>query len=125
LYNSLQSVLLVTMVFVVLRLQLRRGWLAALVGIIILTTLSDNGQAYTGTWFDFGSITFVFVIVTVGLFRFGLLAMTVASFADSVATGLPLTLNFSAWWATPSILTLTLLIGLAAFGFYAARAELR
>jgi hypothetical protein len=122
LYSSLQSVLLVVMIFVVLRLVLRRGWLAAVVGVIILTILSDNGQAYTGTWFDFVSITLVFVIVTFGLFRFGLLAMTVASFADNVATGLPLTLRLSAWWATPSMFTLALLIGLAAFGFYAARA---
>jgi serine/threonine-protein kinase len=122
LYNSLQSVLLIAMIFVVLRLVLRRGWLAALVGVVVLMALSDNGQALTGTWFDFAQIGLIFVVVTFGLFRFGLLPLTVAAFADNVATGIPLTLNLSAWWATPSLLTLALLIGLAAFGFYAARA---
>ena len=122
LYSSLQSVLLVTMIFVVLRLVLRRGWLAALVGVVILMALSDNGQAFTGTWFDFVLIGLIFVVVTFGLFRFGLLAITVAAFVDNVATGMPLTLHLSAWWATPAMLTLALLIGLAAFGFYAARA---
>jgi serine/threonine-protein kinase len=122
LYNSLQTVLLVTMIFVVLRLVLRRGWLAALTGVVILMGLSDNGQAFTGTWFDFATIGLIFILVTFGLFRFGLLAMTVAAFSDNVATGVPLTLHLSAWWATPSLLTLALLIGLAAFGFYAARA---
>ena len=124
LYSSLQSVLLVAMIFIVLRLLLRRGWLAALVGVVVLSVLSDNGQAFTGTWFDFVLIPLIFVILTFGLFRFGLLAMTVAAFADNVATGLPLTLQLSAWWATPSMLSLALLIGLAAFGFYAARSEL-
>jgi len=125
LYNALQSVLFVVMIFVILRLVLRRGWLAALVGVVILTVLSDNGQAYTGTWFDFVFITLIFVVLTFGLFRFGLLAMTIAAVADNVATGVPLTLQLSAWWATPSMFSLALLIGLAAFGFYAARSELR
>ncbi|OLC47633.1 MAG: hypothetical protein AUH43_11275, partial [Acidobacteria bacterium 13_1_40CM_65_14] len=122
LYTSLQTVLLVAMIFVVLRLVLRRGWLAALVGVVILTVLSDNGAAFFGTWFDLVLIPLTFVVVTFGMFRFGLLVMTVAAFANKVATGLPLTLNLSAWWATPSMLSLALLIGLALFAFYAARA---
>ncbi len=121
LYASMQSVLLVAMIFVILRLLLKRGWLAALAGVLVLLTLSDNGQAFTGTWVDMVTITLLFIVVTFGLFRFGLLAMTVASFVDNVATGVPLTLNLSAWWATPSMLTLALLIGLASFGFYASR----
>jgi hypothetical protein len=84
-------------------------------------TLSDNGQAFTGTWVDMVTIPLIFIVVTFGLFRFGLLAMTVAAFAENVATAVPLTLNLSAWWATPSMLTLALLIGLAGFGFYASR----
>jgi hypothetical protein len=121
LYTSMQTVLLVALIFVVLRLLLKRGWLAALAGVLVLMTLSDNGQAFTGTWVDMVTIPLIFIVVTFGLFRFGLLSMTVAAFSENVATGVPLTLNLSAWWATPSMFSLALLLGLAAFGFYASR----
>jgi hypothetical protein len=122
LYTSMQTVLLIAMIFVVLRLLLKRGWLAALAGVLVLMVLSDNGQAFTGSWVDTVTIALTFILVTFGLFRFGLLAITIAAFAENVATGVPLTLNLSAWWATPALFSLALLIGLAAFGFYASRA---
>jgi hypothetical protein len=34
----------------------------------------------------------------------------------------PVTPNFSAWWAMPTTLTLTMLIGVTAVAYYAARA---
>src|SRR6185295_15002173 len=119
--NTLQSVLLVALIFIVLRLVLRRGWLAALAGVVVLTSITDGGIALSGTWFDTISYGLICALITFGLFRFGLLAMSVASFADGVATNIPMTLHLSAWWATPSMLSLALLIGLAAFGFYASR----
>ena len=48
--------------------------------------------------------------------------LAVAIFADNLATNVPLTLHTSAWWAASSNLTIALLIAIAAFGFYAARA---
>jgi hypothetical protein len=33
----------------------------------------------------------------------------------------PVTLDFSAWWAMPTTLTLMMLIGVTAFAYYAAR----
>jgi len=119
--NSLQDVLLIATIFIVLRVILRRGWLAALAGVVVLAALMDNGVALSGTWFDTVFYTLISALLTFGLFRFGLLAMTIASFGDGVATTLPLTLHLSAWWATPSFLTLALLISLAGFGFYASR----
>jgi len=121
LYNSLQDVLLIATIFIVLRIVLRRGWLAALAGVVVLTLLMDNGVALAGTWFDLVMMALISALLTFGMFRFGLLVMAVASFGDGVATTLPLTLNLSAWWATPSALSLALLLGLAAFGFYASR----
>jgi hypothetical protein len=113
--------LFVATIFIVLRMILRRGWLAALAGVVVLTLLTDNGAAVSGTWFDTVSYSLISALLTFGLFRFGLLALLVAAFADGVATNMPLTLQLSAWWATPSILSLGLLIGLAWFGFYASR----
>ena len=122
LQNSLQSTLVIAFLLIILRLILRRGWLAALAGGAFLTAITDNGAAVTGTWFDTMMFTLIIAVAVFVIYRFGLLAVLVGSFVDGLATTLPLTLRFSAWWATPSIISLALLIGLAAFGFYASRA---
>jgi hypothetical protein len=122
LYGALQGALLIALVFVVLRLVLRRGWLAALGGMIAMLVLVENGLALTGTWFDSALYTTVAAMITLAVYRFGLLVLAVLYFADNMATTVPLTLHASAWWATSSNLTLLLLIGLACFGYYAARA---
>jgi hypothetical protein len=120
--GALQSALFIAMIFVVLRLVLRRAWLAAAVGIAVITVLSDNGEALTGTWLNGITIATSIALATYAVFRHGLLVLVIASFSDYVLTSVPLTLHTSAWWATPSNLTLALFVAIACFGFYAARA---
>ncbi len=60
--------------------------------------------------------------MTVAVFRYGLLATSVALIVDNTVTAVPLSLHPSAWWATGSNITLAAVVALAAFGFYAARA---
>jgi protein kinase-like protein len=121
-YGALQGALLIAFIFVVLRLVLRRGWLAAIGGTIAMMALVENGVALTGTWFDTALYTAIAGIITLAVYRFGLLVMAVMYFTDNMATTVPLTLHASAWWATSSNLTIALLIGLACFGYDAARA---
>jgi hypothetical protein len=90
--------------------------------VLVLLALTDNGAALTGTWIDTVTYALTVVAATLVLLRFGLLALVVGGFADNLATNMPLTLRLSAWWATPAALSLALLVGLALFGFYAARA---
>ncbi len=119
LQNSMQSALVFMSILIVCRIAFKRNWLAAIVGVAALTILVDGGAAITGTPVDFVAYLLVVTAATVGLLRFGLLAVVVGSFADNVATNMPMTLRLSAWWATPAALSLALLIGLAVFGFYA------
>ena len=120
--SSLQSALFIMLFFVVLRLVIRRAWIAAVVGAAIITVLSDNGEAITGSRVDTVMIATIIALATYAIFRHGLLVLVVASFADNVLTSVPLTLHTAAWWATPSNLTLALFILIACFGYYAARA---
>ena len=120
--SSLQSALFIMLFFVVLRLVIRRAWIAAVVGAAIITVLSDNGEAITGSRVDTVMIATIIALATYAIFRHGLLVLVVASFADNVLTSVPLTLHTTAWWATPSNLTLALFILIACFGYYAARA---
>jgi uncharacterized membrane protein YedE/YeeE len=62
------------------------------------------------------------VLLTIVAVRFGLLALVVARFAWGILETMPLTLDVSHWSAAASNWTLAVLIGLALFGFYAARA---
>jgi hypothetical protein len=121
-YGALQTALYVAMIFTVLRLLLRRAWMAIVAGILVLLALTDGGRAFTGTWFDTAVQTCTIALAAYATFRHGLLVLAIMVFTDSVATNLPLTLHGSAWWAATSNLTIALFIGLAAFGFYAARA---
>ncbi len=114
--------LYVAMIFTVLRLLLRRAWMAMVAGILVLLALTDGGRAFTGTWFDTAVQTCTIALAAYATFRHGLLVLAIMVFTDSVATNLPLTLHGSAWWAGTSNLTMALFVGLAAFGVYAARA---
>jgi hypothetical protein len=116
----MQSSLVVTAILIVIRLIFKRGWLSAIVGVAVLAVLTDSGAAISGTWIDFASYLAAISAAMFVLVRFGLLALVVGSFADNVVTNMPMTLRLSAWWATPAALSLFMLIGLAAFGFYAA-----
>ncbi len=122
-YAGMQSALVFASILIVMRLIIKRGWIAAIAGVVVLTLLTDGGAALTGTWID--TIAYVAVVgaATFTLFRFGLLSLVVGGFADSVATNMPMTLRFSAWWATPAALSIALLVGLAAFGVYAAQSK--
>ena len=61
-------------------------------------------------------------LLTFVVVRFGLLAYAVAWFFAGVLTRVPLRLDLSHWAAVPSAWTLTLLLALTLFGFYASRA---
>jgi hypothetical protein len=76
------------MIFVVMRLVLKRSWLALGAGVIVLL----------------------------------LVAAATALFVTNIASGTPMTTNLSAWWSTPTTLSIGLLIGLACFAYCAARA---
>ena len=60
---------------------------------------------------------FLFVIV-----RFGLLTIVVALAVGNFAGAVPLTPNLSHWSATTSNITVAIVVGIACFGYYAARA---
>ncbi|MEP7304596.1 MAG: serine/threonine-protein kinase [Acidobacteriota bacterium] len=120
--TATQSGLAAAVVFVVFLLLFKRSWLALIPGIVVLLFLKDNGSAVSGSWMDIAFSTVLISMLTFALYRYGLLVLVVSLFVGAVVQNVPLTLNPSLWWATPSNLTLTLFIALAGFAYYAARA---
>jgi hypothetical protein len=87
----------------------------------VFLLLINNGQIVTGTWIHrFNAVAFT-ILLTVVLHRFGLLATATLLFVDNVVSDAPLTTDLSVWWATPTILTVVMLVGLVSFAYYAAR----
>jgi serine/threonine-protein kinase len=119
--NALQNALYIAMLFLVLRLLLRRPRLAMAAGIGILLLILNNGQIVTGTWIDrFNAVSFT-LLISVVLHRFGLVATTMLLFVDNVVSDIPLTTDLTVWWSTPTILTVAMLAALVSFAYSAAR----
>ena len=120
--GGLQSALSVAMIFLMLRLILKRPRLALVAGLVLLSVASNGGNAISGTWIDsYNTVAFTFVMAYV-IHRFGLLAMATTLFIDNIVADAPLTTDLSVWWSTPTTLTVVLVTGMVCFAYYAARA---
>jgi hypothetical protein len=121
-FNSVQSALFIVLLFVALRLLVRRTWLAAAIGIAIVIAASNNTLSEGGSvWLDglFGVLGTG--LITLAIFRFGLLATTVTLLVDNIPTAMPFVGRAPAWAAMPGLLSALLVVALGCFGFYAAR----
>jgi serine/threonine-protein kinase len=122
--NSLFVSLLAVLGIVLLRLIFRRMSIAiaAAFALLMMVQASQVLQSETAWW-----ITGIFQlwIVTAVLFvivRFGLLATVVTLAIGNFAGDIPLTPNLSHWSATTSNITVAIVVAVACFGYYAARA---
>jgi serine/threonine-protein kinase len=103
--------------FVLLRILLRRVWIAAAVLCVLSIPFSPTGiSTITDAIVTVIIVAFHLTIVV----RFGLLATAVTFVVTRLLTWLPLTLNAEAWYFGQSLLVLLTIFGLATYGFFAA-----
>jgi hypothetical protein len=119
--NSPAAAFFAVMVFVVLRLLLKRRWLAIVLGTAIVAVVGINSAA-TMPWIDVPLQLATAALVTMVIVRFGLLAASVAFVVWAVGLDVPFTTNVSHWSAAGSNLTIAAFTGLVVFGFVASRA---
>jgi len=119
--GGLQNALMLAMVFLALRLLLRRPQLALVAGVAVLLAFMNNGEFFSGTWIDKYNVLAMTVLLTLVLHRYGLVAAAMTLFVDNLVNGIPLTTHLSVWWSTSTVLTVTLLVALVAFSYYSAR----
>ncbi|HET9271008.1 MAG TPA: serine/threonine-protein kinase [Vicinamibacterales bacterium] len=119
--GGLQSALIVAMIFLVIRLFVRRPLIALVSGVIVLLLALNGGQILTGNWVERYNVIVFTALITIVIHRFGLVAAAAMLFVDNVISDMPLTPDLSVWWSTPTVLTLGLVTGLVAFAFYASR----
>ena len=122
-YGSVNTALLITMTFVALRLLVRRTWIAALVGTIVVSTaVASNAQSGEALWLYAIGQLLTIGLITFAIFRFGLLVTVVMLIVDNIPTAVPVLPHAAAWAALPGNLSMALVVAMACFGFYAARA---
>jgi hypothetical protein len=122
LYNSLESALFIALLFVVLRLIVRHPWPAIALVVLLVTAMSDNGKYLANGWSGWLFGLMILSLVTVSVYRFGLLTTAVALLVDNLISSVPISHAPTAWWAAEGNTAILLVLALIAFGFYAARA---
>ena len=111
------------MVFVGVRLLVRRTWIAVVLGVTLVTAAVMNSVAPGQVlWLHTLATLLIISTITFAIFRFGLLVTTVLILVDNILTTVPFVPHGPAWAALPGNLSLALVVALAGFGLYAARA---
>jgi serine/threonine-protein kinase len=119
LMDAIQLPLFLFFLFFLLRVLLRRQWLAALAWILLLEGLNLLGS--THPLIDTLIVPFVALLLFT-LIRFGLLPLIVVWFLLNAIGNTPITTDLSVWYAGGMILSLVSILALTAWAFHTARA---
>jgi hypothetical protein len=119
--GAIQNAAIAVMIYVVVRALTRRHWIAAVSTVVVWVLLFGlEGAALRQ------SINLPVSAITAGiafftLMRFGLLPLIVTQFVQLLLGRAPLTLDLSASHFQAGAAAMLIVIGLAAYGYYAAR----
>ncbi len=118
--GTIQGTLLFFFLLFVLRVLLRREWLAGIVFVAICATQKVLGSNHL--LIDVVAWTLLYAVAALVVFRIGFVALAAAIFSTDVLANVPLTMDFSLWYAGNTLLPLLSVVALAAWGFYTALA---
>jgi serine/threonine-protein kinase len=118
--DSIEATLLFFFLLFVLRVVLRKEWLAAIVFVAIWVTLKTLGSDYP--WIEGTAYALLYGGATIVVFRVGFVTLGVGIFTTELLSNVPLTLDFSAWYWSSAWLPMLGIGALAVWGFYNALA---
>jgi serine/threonine-protein kinase len=114
--GAIQGTLLFFFLLFVLRVILRKEWLAAIAFVAIWVALKTLGSDYP--WIEAPAFALLYGTAAIVVVRFGFVALAAGIFATDLLLNVPLTFDFSAWYLTSSLLPLFSVAALAVWGFY-------
>jgi hypothetical protein len=103
-----------------LRIMLRRPWLANGAFFLILFALFADG--FTSDYMDWIISVIMVAVILITMIRFGLLSFVVMAFVFPLFASFPTTLDFSSWYAGVGLIGPLVALALAGYGFWIALA---
>ena len=114
--QSIQTTLVFFLVFLGLKVVLRKEWIAAIVFISIFAVPQGLNSSYKTI--ELPAMILVYAIALLIVIRFGLVPLVCAIFTINLMANLPFSADFSSWYMTTSILALLSVGLIAGWGFY-------
>jgi hypothetical protein len=113
---SVRGTVILFFLFVLLRVLLRRPWLAAGAFVLILSATKFLGSSHPGVEVPFQFLIYcsaAFVVV-----RYGLVALASGIFVADLLLNLPVSNGLSSWYMGSTLFVTASVIVLAAWGFH-------
>ena len=102
----------------VLRVILRKPWLAALVFVAIWVAIKTFDSHHP--WIDIPTYIAIYGIAAFVVLRFGFIALAAGMFSVDLLLNIPITTHFSSWYMGGSLFVLLTVTAMAVWGFYTA-----
>jgi len=116
--SAIQSTLVFFLILILLRYLLRNRWAAAIAFVVLFVTLDSLGKSHPGLLVPIRVM--IYGIAAFALVRYGLIALAVAVFVANTMLNVPVTLDFSRWYAITAMIVPLGILALAVWGFYTA-----
>ena len=116
--GSIQGTLFFFVILIALRSLLRNRWAAAAGFVAIFTLLKTLGSQHPGIQVPFQIL--IYGIAAFALVRFGLITLAVAVCVANIMLNLPVTFDFSRWYAPAALSVPVGILVLAVWSFYSA-----
>ena len=116
LFQGMMIALLWFFLLFLLRAVTRKQWLAAGITVLIFTVASVAGSPDPAITAPFAFL--VSTLTVIALLRFGLVTLATLLFVVELLSSVPLTTNFSAWYASIEIAALLAVLALAGWAFH-------
>jgi serine/threonine protein kinase len=121
--GSIRSSLVFFFLIVLLRALVKNRWLAAMIFVLLFSVPRLLGSEHllieTPLW------VIIYGIAAFAVVRFGLIVLAVAALTVDVLVNVPITLDFSNWYAARAFCVLLSFVAIAAWGFYSSLAGQR
>jgi serine/threonine protein kinase len=121
--SSIQTTFIFFFLIVLLRVLVKNRWLAASIFVLLFTLPkvlgSDHPLIETPVWLV------IYGVAAIAMVRFGLIVLALGVLTVDALLNVPITLDFSNWYATRSLSVLLSFVVIAAWGFYTSLAGQR
>jgi hypothetical protein len=114
--GAIQGTLLFFIVLIALRSLLRHPWAGAAGFVLIFTALKSVGSSHP--LLEVANGVLIYGIAAFALVRFGLITLSVAVFVANIMLNVPITFDFSRFYATAALMVPLGILALGIWAFY-------